>query len=85
MESIYTKKHAEIWPSMIQLLAQSGVSNYSIHLDGLRVIGIYECENVQLTQELQNQSEISAQWKEYMKECFSYPPKALHNIVMFLP
>jgi len=85
MESTYAKKHAEIWPSMIKLLTQSGVSNYSIHLDGRMVIGFYDCENMQLTQEIQNKSEISAQWNEYMKECFLSPPRALHNLVMFLP
>ena len=85
MESIYAKKHAEIWPSMVELLGQSGVSNYSIHIEGSMVVGCYESENPQQTQEIQNRSEVITQWNEHMNECFLHPPKALHNLVMFLP
>jgi len=85
MESTYAKRHKEIWPSMIQLLAKSGVSNYSIHMDGSMVIGCYECDNSQQTAEIQNRSEVAMQWNEHMKECFLHPPKALQNPVMFLP
>jgi L-rhamnose mutarotase len=29
----YRKRHDEIWPELVALLKQAGVSNYSIHLD----------------------------------------------------
>ena len=29
----YRRRHDEIWPTLAALLKQSGVSNYSIHLD----------------------------------------------------
>lgn len=33
MEAEYRKRHDEIWPELIDLLHQAGVSDYSIHLD----------------------------------------------------
>ena len=33
MEAEYTRRHDEIWPELVQLLKESGISNYSIHLD----------------------------------------------------
>ena len=33
MEAEYTRRHDEIWPDLVQLLKDTGISNYSIHLD----------------------------------------------------
>lgn len=33
MEAEYTRRHDEIWPDLVQLLKDAGISNYSIHLD----------------------------------------------------
>ena len=33
MEAEYVKRHDEIWPELITLLKEAGVSDYSIHLD----------------------------------------------------
>lgn len=33
MEAEYTRRHDEIWPELVDLLRDSGISNYSIHLD----------------------------------------------------
>jgi L-rhamnose mutarotase len=33
MEAEYRKRHDEIWPELVDLLRQSGASDYSIHLD----------------------------------------------------
>jgi L-rhamnose mutarotase len=33
MEAEYLKRHDEIWPELVDLLHQAGVSDYSIHLD----------------------------------------------------
>ncbi len=29
----YKRRHDEIWPELVQLLKQAGISDYSIHLD----------------------------------------------------
>lgn len=33
MEAEYRKRHDEIWPELVELLREAGVSDYSIHLD----------------------------------------------------
>lgn len=33
MEAEYKKRHDEIWPELVALLKEAGVSDYSIHLD----------------------------------------------------
>lgn len=33
MEAEYKKRHDEIWPELVELLRNAGVSDYSIHLD----------------------------------------------------
>jgi L-rhamnose mutarotase len=33
MEAEYKRRHDEIWPELVDLLKQAGVSDYSIHLD----------------------------------------------------
>ncbi|WP_136660781.1 L-rhamnose mutarotase [Nitratireductor sp. XY-223] len=33
MEAEYRRRHEEIWPDLVELLRQAGISDYSIHLD----------------------------------------------------
>lgn len=33
MEAEYKKRHDEIWPELVTLLKEAGISDYSIHLD----------------------------------------------------
>jgi L-rhamnose mutarotase len=33
MEAEYKKRHDEIWPELVTLLREAGVTDYSIHLD----------------------------------------------------
>ena len=33
MEEEYRRRHDEIWPELVELLKESGVEDYSIHLD----------------------------------------------------
>lgn len=33
MKAEYVKRHDEIWPALVTLLREAGVSDYSIHLD----------------------------------------------------
>ncbi len=33
MEAEYTRRHDEIWPDLVHLLKDTGIANYSIHLD----------------------------------------------------
>ncbi len=42
MEAEYKRRHDEIWPELVNLLHDAGVSDYSIHLDpeNLLLIGV---------------------------------------------
>lgn len=33
MKDTYKKRHDEIWPELVKLLQEAGISDYSIHLD----------------------------------------------------
>ncbi len=33
MADEYARRHAEIWPELVELLKEAGISDYSIHLD----------------------------------------------------
>ena len=33
MEAEYKRRHDEIWPELVDLLKEAGISDYSIHLD----------------------------------------------------
>jgi len=33
MEAEYKRRHDEIWPELVELLHEAGISDYSIHLD----------------------------------------------------
>ena len=33
MKAEYKKRHDDIWPELVQLLRDAGISDYSIHLD----------------------------------------------------
>lgn len=33
MAAVYRKRHDDIWPELVKLLREAGVSDYSIHLD----------------------------------------------------
>lgn len=82
--NIYIQKHHEIWPSMANVIRESGLNNYSIHVEGTIVIGCYDCEDARKTAEFQVSSAITADWANHMKECFLSPPKSLNNQIMFL-
>ncbi len=44
MEAEYKRRHDEIWPELVDLLHDAGVSDYSIHFDSetLLLIGVLE-------------------------------------------
>ena len=44
-EAEYQKRHDEIWPELSQLLAQAGVSEYSIFLDA-ETLSLFACWNL---------------------------------------
>lgn len=65
----YQKRHAEIWPEMVQVLKEAGIRNYSIWNVGNELFGYFECEKgVKYAEQYQAQSAVVDRWNEYMKD-----------------
>lgn len=65
----YKKRHAEIWPEMVEVLKQAGICNYSIWHVGNEVFGYYECEKgMEYSSKVQAESPVVDKWNEYMKD-----------------
>lgn len=65
----YRRRHDEIWPEMVALLKEAGISNYTIWNVGDELFGYYECEKgVDYAAAVQAKSPIVERWNEYMKD-----------------
>ena len=65
----YTRRHDEIWPEMIEVLKQAGISNYTIWNVGNELFGYYECKyGIDFAAEQQKNSEVVKRWDEYMSD-----------------
>lgn len=67
----YTKRHAEVWPDMLQALGDSGWRNYSLFLggDGL-LIGYFEAEDPVQARRLMAGTEVNSRWQAEMSRFF---------------
>ncbi len=64
----YTRRHAEIWPEMVEVLKAAGMENYSIWITGDTLFGYYECRSVEEAARIQAESPVVDKWNEYMKD-----------------
>ncbi len=71
----YDKRHAKVWPEMISMLKEAGVSNYSIYRDGVHVFGYWECDDVKKTLDFINSSNINTKWQTYMNDIILEAPE----------
>jgi L-rhamnose mutarotase len=65
-EEEYERRHAEIWPDMVEALREAGISNYSIFRHGLTLFGYFETDDLERTVEYLGNSEVNQRWGEYM-------------------
>ena len=67
----YRARHAEVWPDMLQALADTGWHNYSLFLrgDGL-LIGYVETPSITEAQAGMARTEVNARWQAEMAEFF---------------
>lgn len=68
-EAVYRKRHDEIWPELVKLLKDAGISGYSIFLDPstLTLTGFLTTDNP-AAYDLLPQSPIMQKWWQYMKD-----------------
>ena len=65
-EAEYRRRHAAVWPEMLAELKAAGASNYSIFLDGDRLFGYLEVEDLARFQHHMAASDVNARWQADM-------------------
>ena len=67
----YKRRHAAVWPEMLQALKETGWHNYSLFLraDGL-LIGYVETPSIEAAQAGMAATEVNARWQAEMAEFF---------------
>ena len=65
-EAEYRRRHAAVWPEMLDELKRAGASNYSIFLDGDRLFGYLEVDDLGRFQRQMNDSTVNARWQADM-------------------
>lgn len=75
MEAEYTRRHDEIWPELVDLLRETGISNYSIHLDRetMTLFGYLERRDDHTMDDLPNHP-VMKKWWAYMGDIMATNP-----------
>ena len=75
MEAEYTRRHDAIWPDLVQLLKDTGISNYSIHLDRetMTLFGSLERRDDHTMDDLPNQP-VMKRWWAHMGDIMATNP-----------
>jgi L-rhamnose mutarotase len=67
----YRRRHAAVWPDMIEALQRTGWHNYSLFLTpNGELIGYLETDDFQLAQTRMRDEPINALWQSEMKDFF---------------
>jgi L-rhamnose mutarotase len=74
-EEEYKKRHDEIWPELVQLLKETGISEYSIFLDEETnsLFGVLKITNAKNMESLPHQ-EVMKRWWKYMGDIMESNP-----------
>ena len=68
-EAEYKRRHDEIWPELVAVLEESGVSNYTLFRRGTTVIAYCECEPDAATAFGKvGETEVNARWSEWFED-----------------
>lgn len=65
-EEEYRRRHQQVWPEMLSELKQAGCHNYSIFLNGLRLIAYLEVDDLIRFREYLKNSAVSDRWEAFM-------------------
>lgn len=74
-EAEYQRRHDAIWPELVELLKQTGISDYSIYLDkeSLHLFGILQVEDPAKMDALPDHP-VMKKWWAYMKDIMDSNP-----------
>ena len=65
-EAEYVRRHAAVWPELLDDLTAAGASNYSIFLDGEDLFGYLEVVDFEAFRARMAQSDANARWQPQM-------------------
>jgi L-rhamnose mutarotase len=67
-EEEYLRRHADVWPELIEAITAAGFSNYSLFRRGRDVYAYAECEpTIAAAMEQLEATEINARWSAYIR------------------
>jgi L-rhamnose mutarotase len=68
----YSKRHAAVWPEMLEALKANGWNNYSLHIrdDGL-IVGYVESPDLGAAQQAMSSTDVNARWQAEMAPFFA--------------
>lgn len=74
-EAEYKKRHDEIWPDLVELLKQSGITEYSIFLDeeANSLFGVLNITDAKIMDDLPHY-EVMQRWWKYMADIMESNP-----------
>lgn len=84
-EDEYKRRHAEIWPEMIEALKGAGIRNYSIFRHGLTLIGYFETDDLDAAIAVLAKSDANRRWGEYMAPIMKIETDELRGFPFLLP
>ena len=68
MEEEYERRHAEVWPELVEALHEAGFSNYSLFRRGTEVIAYAECQpTVEAALARLARFEVNDRWSAYIR------------------
>ena len=69
-EKEYERRHAAIWPELVQMIKEQGVGNYSIYWDRDTniLVGYQECSGEGSSQDTENVDPITQRWWDMMAD-----------------
>ena len=67
----YDESHRAVWPEMLALLKQSGISQYSIFRRDAELFLTFTCDDFEKTWGEIEKSPVNARWQEAMKPYFA--------------
>ena len=65
-EAEYRRRHADVWPEMLEALRAAGARNYSIYLHGVDLFGVLEVDDFDRFRKMMDEAPINAPWQAEM-------------------
>ena len=67
----YDESHRAVWPEMLALLTESGISRYSIFRRDAELFLTFTCDDFEATWAKVEQSPVNARWQQAMAPFFA--------------